>query len=494
MAQRGRAPSGCRGRRTVCSPGVSFFRSLIIAAVAGALATPIAAHASSVSNADAHVQASSLAAREVVAPWPAIRDADTELRARQSSIVGTLLLSVVLNNLLAKVNETIQTAGTVAAGTAMLAGTTLNATIDNARVAFFKDLDKRIKNLNKATRDRIEQIQELVDKFSKNLHQNVEDITSSAQQIANSLPLSNKEPQVRDYTPDFVAGAAPGTVRVRVRGNFFYASRKKYEPTLVAGTLKLKPTEATTQRLSFEVPPAALPTGSPSAIVSTTLRLVVPYSRRFLLVFKRARRATFQVQLGIVPSSPGVLAYTPTVDVPQSSRNTLTSGTIKVDSDARDQTETALLGPLYAGGGCQLLTDTAQFVRIWSRGHENISWKWRWVNLTSAGALAEIAAIDHPWWDIYADGGLEGYIQVDQSCNYTIPVQQQPQALSLHWGDQTVINTAGTTGWKMVFSSFDGRTVEIGNQGYNERFLRVSCCTPEGDLTLQAPNLDDVRW
>jgi hypothetical protein len=425
---------------------------------------------------------------------PVLSRAPERAHAAQAGVAGGLLLGVVLDNALARVQETIQSAGTVAAGTAMIAGTTLSATIDNARVAFFNDLDERIRNLNRATRDRIEQIQALVDRFARDLHQNVEDITSSAQQIANALPLSNREPQVRDYTPDFVAGAAPGTVRVRIRGNFFYASRARYEPTLTAGSLTLKPTEATTQRLSFEVPPAALPTGSPSAIVPTSLRLTVPYPRRFLVVFRRTRRATFHIQLGVVPPSPGVVAYTPTVNVPQSNRATLTSGTIRVDSDARDQTETALLGPLHPGPGCQLLTDTAQFIRTWSRGHENISWRWRWVNLTSAGALAEITGIDHPFWDIYADGGLEGYIQLDQVCNFAVPVQQQPQVLPLQWGDQKVISTAGAASWKVVFSSFDGRTVEIGNQGYSDRFLQVSCCTPERDLTIQAPALESVRW
>jgi hypothetical protein len=62
------------------------------------------------------------------------------------------------------------------------------------------------------------------------------------------------------------------------------------------------------------------------------------------------------------------------------------------------------------------------------------------------------------------------------------------------WGDQRVVGTAGAASWRLTYSSFDGRTVQIGNQGYHERFLDVSCCTPEGDLTISAPPLDNVQW
>ena len=103
--------------------------------------------------------------------------------------------------------------------------------------------------------------------------------------------------------------------------------------------------------------------------------------------------------------SPGVLTYTPRASVPQTSVSTLRSGTIKVDPDARDRTEPARLGPVYPSAGCALLTDTAQFVRTWTRGKENISRKWRWI--------------------------FRGYVQVDQSCNYSVPVEQQPQGLML---------------------------------------------------------------
>ena len=415
-------------------------------------------------------------------------------RAAQLGAIGGLVLGAVLDSALARVKEAIAQAGTTAAATAVIAGATLESTIDNARVAFFKDLDRRIRDLNRAAQQRIEQIQSLVDKFAADINKNVEDITTSAQQITNSLPLSNKQPQVRDYTPDFVTSSAPGSIRLRVRGNFLYAAQKKYRPTLILGTLRLGPAENTTQSLSFDVPPAALPAGSPSAIQTASIAVVVPYPVRRLLFFKRTRKATFHLELGIVPDSPGTITFTPTVNVPAEHVHTLNSAKIKVDSDAIERDDEAPVGPVFAEPGCHLLTDTAHFVPTWSRGREGVSWTWRWVIVTQSVASAQIRAINHSPFDIYADGGIEGYVTANEACGYDIPTEQSPRPILLKWGGREVVPTAGLAGWKLLFSAFDNRTITVANQSYSERFLRVTCCTYLGDLTIEAPQLQDVKW
>jgi hypothetical protein len=322
---------------------------------------------------------------------------------------------------------------------------------------------------------------------------NMKQITSEAQLIANTLPFASKQPQVQSYSPQFVASGTPGNVHLLINGNFPTAQEKKYEPKLTVGSLVLQPVETTTRRLAFDVSAAAFGAAPPAGMAQVSLRLTIPYPVKRFLIFKKRRIATYRLSFGLVPPSPGTLVFTTTVDVPASNTKTKYSAAARVDSDVTEKDQEQIVGPVEPDAGCLLLPESAQLVVTWSRGYEGISWQRRWMfgGLTTHVAEGWIRSINHPWWDFYADGGVEAHVEVTEACNTEIPTAYARQ-IQLKWGEQATVSVAEAVHWFLTFSSFDGRNAQIGS-AYNERFLRVTCC-PEDNVTISAPALDTVQW
>jgi hypothetical protein len=137
----------------------------------------------------------------------------------------------------------------------------------------------------------------------------------------NSLPFTNRNPQVRGYSPRYV-GPRATTVAVQVQGNFFWAMQQGMTPTLTLGATTFRPVESTTTRLGFELP-AMLLRGAAGGMPTSSLELVAPYEKG--RVFHSIRPGTFRLLVTTLPAHPVTeLTVTSTREVTGRERQSLT--------------------------------------------------------------------------------------------------------------------------------------------------------------------------
>jgi hypothetical protein len=76
------------------------------------------------------------------------------------------------------------------------------------------------------------------------------------QYLANTLPLSNHQPQVGNWGPTHIVRQVNSndSISVCFFGNFFFASNDRYQPVLSVGSLQILPDTRFVSRLQFTIP------------------------------------------------------------------------------------------------------------------------------------------------------------------------------------------------------------------------------------------------
>jgi hypothetical protein len=221
--------------------------------------------------------------------------------------VGAVLGSLqdTVNSVLAEAGRQGQVLTVTAAGQVLLAA-------GNIESALAADLDKDIDKVDDAAKRSIDDLRALVAQLGSDSAQILDGAVTGAQQLINSLPFTNKNPQVRSYTPRVATAAVDGSIQVTVDGNFFWASQKKREVLLRAGGTTYKPNESTTARVGFALP-AELFRRTPSGLDRVSLELVAPYEKG--VVFKSRPLGVFHLLVTVLPAAPAK-TVTLTNDVP----------------------------------------------------------------------------------------------------------------------------------------------------------------------------------
>jgi hypothetical protein len=208
----------------------------------------------------------------------------------------------LLEPLRAKVNAILVEAGTQGQALLVTAAGQVDLAVSNAESAFADELNTAIDKVDDATRRSVEQLQALVGSLSDTSAQVLKSTIDGSQQLLNSLPLTNKNPQVRDYTPKVVSTRS-ADVQIRVMGNFYYAMESGKAVQLKAGSATYAPTESTTTQVGFTVPAGVLTAASgPDKVARVSVELTAPYEKG--VVFKTLQPGTFRLLLTTLPTKP----------------------------------------------------------------------------------------------------------------------------------------------------------------------------------------------
>ncbi|MEH1056838.1 hypothetical protein V6U89_16725 [Micromonospora sp. CPCC 206171] len=207
----------------------------------------------------------------------------------------------VLGSLEATVNGIIDEAGRQGQILTVTAGGQVYLAINNAESAFATALNTGIDKVDDATRRTIEQLQAMVKQLQSGATELLNAATNDAQQLINSLPFTNKNPQVRAFSPRFVGGAKNEPVPVSVQGNFFWASEKKLDVTLQVGGVTYKAAENLTSDVQFLVPANVFPS-SPDRAQQVSMELHAPYEKG--VIFKSRPIGVFHLMVTVLPSAP----------------------------------------------------------------------------------------------------------------------------------------------------------------------------------------------
>lgn len=272
------------------------------------------------------------------------------------------------------------------------------------------------------------------------------------QEAANSIPFSNKYPQLGSVSPTSVApgtGALPFTAL----GNFVDASREGYLPTLQVGSGK--PISASTNyrgSLQFLVDVSGFPHGA--GLLYPTITIKIPYRKCTLFFFACKHIAEFDTLVTSLPPSPGSLTYDTDYVTTGIERNETTSPNQHLDARNGDQKGVCLhVGP--SPGWTYIDPSTVRPINGVASGDQHLDGSCS--NDSNAGWIATVIQHHFPnCCDGYIDFQLD-YVQWRNTIVHNPSSIQVP----LNW-NESLLETFNPTGtWHAVFHQFDGRDIPI---------------------------------
>lgn len=389
--------------------------------------------------------------------------------------IAEMTFGVFLNNALDKVNVAIDKAREGGRLLELQAGNELALALENMRTTYDDSLDKTISSVDAKVKDDIEKIALLASQLENKAANDLKDAIAQGQQIANTLPLVDKHPQVRKISPHYFT---PGNILLHVAGNFPQLSEPDYKPYLEIGTAKVYGEEAT-QDLAFHFS-FGLP--EQDKLQYSRVKLVVPFKSGAL---SSKKNGEFHLLLGQLPKSPGTIKITSKHEKDQVERQHIATQTWQQHSSNDDHKDIIHTSPTYSGW--KVLPDTVKFVVEWSQGDENDQWSKRLVSTDAGRVIYSVTTIYHR---IGTSGKVNFHFEFDIERHQTVS-EYVTEDVELRWGQsRTFPYPAGT--WKVVYQPFQGESQEFAGASNANKFLTVSTegnelkllATPPGELEL----------
>lgn len=422
----------------------------------------------------------------------------TKVRAQDP--IGALVVGVFLNKLMDRVEDAIRAAENAGRGVAIEAGIVAQATIENARIAYADMLDRTIDKLNDAANQQMQQLNTMVIELERNIKGDLSIVFTSAQQIANSLPLSKTMPQIRAWGPHFVAPSTTAfPVQVSFDGNFVDAMKPKFAPQLQIGDKTYEIVENTTQQLKFLVPSNELITDQGDGFTYKKAKLIVPYKIGLL---GKKRVAEFNFLLGKLPASPGkITLYSRRKSTKTEIQHIKTNPPFSQDSSNDDLKDVLVCGPQHPGwsvnaGTIKWVNETITFSLLpgrppitvpWVQGEEGSDW---WKSFRTAGppVCYTVTTIHH---GLGTSGKVHWHYEYDiQRTSESTSDFGDPETVVLNWNDSKTFPYAAGF-WKIIFDGFDGSHKEFVGVEDNP-FLRLS--VNGSNITISARPPQEISW
>jgi hypothetical protein len=375
-----------------------------------------------------------------------------------------ILVGVLLNQLMDRVENSIRLAENAGKGIIIQGGSTLYLSIENAKIAYAESLDKTFEKVDQSTQGTINQLTALTTKLEKQSIDDVNDIISQSQTIINSLPFSNKQPQVGKFTPNYVAPSDQTyQVAIEIRGNFIYASKEDYKPKLVVNSKTFETVQNTTQSLKFLVPVGDLAPKFDNTFNYTSGELTVPFKTGF--IFSKRKEAKYKILIGILPSSPGVVKIKHKVSNSIHEEQRKSTQRWEQHSSNDDLTWTRC----SEGFPGWHIKDPA-FIVEWSQGNENDQWS-KSLTSTNPQVCYEVHTVHH---------GIGTSGKVNYHFDFTIERDRNEETwveepVNLKWGESKNFNYAPGS-WVVTIDSFDGKHNEYGTTA-SDNYIEVNGST-----------------
>jgi hypothetical protein len=173
--------------------------------------------------------------------------------------------------------------------------------LSNAVSALGDQLDRSIDKVDDASRANLDHLATLVADLQSGSQALVQSTIDGAQQILNTLPFTNKNPQVRAWTPHVTAAGGAGPVELTVLGNFVHATQHEAAVSLRSASAAYKPAALITSQMVFQVPAAEFLTDN-GASRAVQFSLDLPVERGTIV--KKTRPGQFGLLVTVVPARP----------------------------------------------------------------------------------------------------------------------------------------------------------------------------------------------
>jgi hypothetical protein len=381
-------------------------------------------------------------------------------------------LGSVLDALGNQVTTIIQNATANAEAAVASAAGQVQELINNAQSAFAQDLNTAYSDATALETSTVNNITALIADLENGAATLLESATTDAQQLINSLPFTNKNPQVTSYTPQFVAAPASGMVDVTVRGNFFWAFQKQLKPSLQVDGTTISASDLETQSLGFLVPATDF-SGSAGALSPISLQLNIPYKTG--VIFHSVKPGTFFLLVTVLPSSPVTSLTLSTVNRQNSTAtknldfpNGIGPG---IHQDSFDcSTKDVTYPSIGADPGWTIIPSTVTVNYLENKNPDEATVK---LDVNNGSQIV---------FEIITDGNCflgisTGSGDVTIYLSYT---EEQPvttsspvtKSLAIGWGDQ-LVEPVAQGDWTLTAQLFNGSTVQFNGTNVSNEYISV---------------------
>jgi hypothetical protein len=214
----------------------------------------------------------------------------------------------LLKNMLKGVDDVIQNAinSLRSAGIEILikTGEEITRAIEQIKNAYKDQLDYTLDKLSKEAKKAFDSLNSMVERFERVVIDEMDEIMSEAQQLANSLPFASHQPQLRKKEPSYVIiGDTKDFTLIKFTGNFPNSAKVGFEPSLELGDSKFYIVNTTTQGLTFRLPHSVFKSIDPLKYSYLTIKLRVPWDDGW--IFSHKTEYSYAVGIGSLPNIAG---------------------------------------------------------------------------------------------------------------------------------------------------------------------------------------------
>lgn len=398
------------------------------------------------------------------------------------SVPASATLGFALDSFADRIETVITTAGNTGRGVLIQAGTEAYLAVQQAKIAFDDSLNKAVDKLDVTVTKKLQEIGTMVQDLESGIDEKIATISGKAQQIANTLPFANIQPQVTFFSPHFLSSLNSAVqTEVGFSGNFMFAQKEGFKPSLQVGDKNYPADENTTQSIRFLVG-SGFASPQESKITNTKVKLSVPYEESSFLFFKKQRVATYNIIIGTLPPTPGKITLMKKNVVQQPERQHIVTQSWQQHSSNDDIKDRPYSGPDHPGW--RIVDSSVRFVDEWHQGDLNDQWSFG-LNRTNPTVVFIVTTIHHR---IGTSGKVNFHFEYD--IERTVPVENwQPEAVDLTWGQSRAF-PAEPNSWKVIFESFDGQKREIVSPEKGA-FLEVRI--EGGNVVLNVPAARNIK-
>jgi hypothetical protein len=396
-----------------------------------------------------------LAAQFAASPTPALAQVAPEKRA---TVPGDILLGAVLKKFASDIEDIIDKAKNAADFIVVDAAGQVSLIIQQAQAEFQNDLDLAQARWSATEANAIASISSTITVIEKRAFKDAKELADIVQLTANTVPFSNKYPQVRSITPNAVA-AYEDPVFVQVLGNFVDSSRKGYQPNITINDQVVMSSTVLTTALGFMVPQRFLPHGA--GLSYPQVKVIVPYRHCSFLWFACHKIANFSTVITSLPPSPGSITFYTDYETAGYTRKQTTSPILPLDSHDGDHQRVCLkVGP--EPGWSNIDPYTVALRDFWGGGDYHVDGSCS----TDLVAGWAVSVIQHHWPNC-CDGAVHfrlDFVEYKPSTEHH-PTQEE---LTIKWGE-AIMRTFDPRGtWRAVYHQFGGKDVPFGPGAPND--------------------------
>jgi len=355
------------------------------------------------------------------------------------------------------------------------AGGQIGVLIQQANVAYQADLDLTYSRLNAAEQQTVNNIASLVNDYTKQIYDQAKDITSRAQQIANTLPLSKTFPQLTSFRPTYAVQDSAGPINIVLNGNFVDVAREGYNATASLNGKVYTESTKTTDLLSFAIPTTDL-NKDPNQVTPNPIDVKIPYQETAYWFFTTQKTADFTIPLAVLPKQVGTVTFTTDLAKPGTEQESFTTGEIdqdSVDDDIKCGGEHADLAihSVPPDPGWTIIPSSVTWNVLWSQGHQGSGQDW-WLDRNCSTPTAACLCVSTEHHRVGTSGKVHFKITYAAE-RPTIANEHNQQAIALQWGEQKIFDVPVGGTWTAAFDEFDGKHVEFAAP-YSNTFINVT--------------------